>query len=58
MRPDDTYSQVIGSGIVGASVALQLAQNHGVKTTVLESEAHHGYHSTGRSAALFAETYR
>ena len=46
---------VIGAGIAGASVAWWLAP-HG-RTVVLEREAQPGYHSTGRSAALFSETY-
>ncbi|MBU6271201.1 MAG: FAD-binding oxidoreductase [Betaproteobacteria bacterium] len=46
---------VIGAGIAGASVAWWLAP-HG-RTLVLEREDQPGYHSTGRSAALFSETY-
>jgi D-arginine dehydrogenase len=46
---------VIGAGIAGASVAWWLAP-HG-RTLVLEREEQPGYHSTGRSAALFSETY-
>jgi len=46
---------VIGGGIAGASVAHWLAP-HG-RTIVLEREAQPGYHSTGRSAALFMESY-
>jgi D-arginine dehydrogenase len=46
---------VIGGGIAGASVAYFLAP-HG-PVTVLEREAQPGYHSTGRSAALFDESY-
>jgi len=46
---------VVGAGIAGASVAYCLAP-HG-RTVVLERETHPGYHSTGRSAALFSETY-
>ena len=46
---------VVGAGIAGASVAYWLAP-HG-RTVVLEREAQPGYHSTGRSAALFSETY-
>jgi D-arginine dehydrogenase len=47
---------VIGSGIAGASFAYQLSQRPGT-ILVLEREAHAGYHSTGRSAAMFIETY-
>src|SRR4051812_1744548 len=46
---------VIGAGIAGASVAHWLAP-HG-RTIVLERESQPGYHSTGRSAALFMESY-
>jgi D-arginine dehydrogenase len=46
---------VIGAGIAGASVASFLSA-HG-KTIVLERESQPGYHSTGRSAAIFMESY-
>jgi D-arginine dehydrogenase len=46
---------VIGAGIAGTSVAYFLS-NH-AKVVVLERESHAGLHSTGRSAALFSETY-
>jgi D-arginine dehydrogenase len=46
---------VVGAGIAGASIAYFLAPH--VRVVVLEREAHPGYHSTGRSAALFSETY-
>ena len=46
---------VICAGIAGASVAHWLAP-HG-RTIVLERESQPGYHSTGRSAALFMESY-
>jgi len=46
---------VIGGGIAGASVAYWLAP-HG-RVIVLEREDQPGYHSTGRSAALFMESY-
>lgn len=48
---------VIGGGIAGASVAYHLALTHRSRVTILEREPHCGYHSTGRSAALFMETY-
>jgi D-arginine dehydrogenase len=44
---------VIGGGMAGASVAAHLAQHALVR--LLEMEPQPGYHSTGRSAALFAE---
>jgi D-arginine dehydrogenase len=46
---------VIGGGIAGASVAYELAQ-HG-RVVLVEAEATCGYHTTGRSAALFTEAY-
>ncbi|NGZ86178.1 NAD(P)/FAD-dependent oxidoreductase [Duganella aceris] len=46
---------VIGAGIGGASVAYWLSQQ--ARVIVLEGEAQPGYHSTGRSAALFMESY-
>jgi D-arginine dehydrogenase len=46
---------VIGAGIAGTSVAYFMS-NH-AKVLVLERETHAGLHSTGRSAALFSETY-
>ena len=46
---------VIGGGIAGASVAAALSLQGSV--AILERERHAGYHSTGRSAALFAEIY-
>jgi D-arginine dehydrogenase len=46
---------IIGGGIAGASIGYFLAP-HG-RTVLLEREAQPGYHSTGRSAALFLESY-
>ncbi|MBA4112950.1 MAG: FAD-dependent oxidoreductase [Verminephrobacter sp.] len=46
---------VIGAGIAGASVAWELAQN--ARVLLLERESQPGYHTTGRSAALYMETY-
>ncbi|MEZ5774034.1 MAG: FAD-dependent oxidoreductase [Hyphomicrobiaceae bacterium] len=47
---------VIGAGIAGASVAGELA-SRGADVLLLEREEQPGYHSTGRSAAMFIETY-
>ena len=46
---------VIGAGIAGASVAARLADTASV--VLLERESQPGYHSTGRSAAMFMESY-
>ena len=46
---------VIGGGIAGASIAHWLAPR--ARVVLLERESQPGYHSTGRSAALFLESY-
>ncbi len=46
---------VVGAGIAGASVAYFLAPH--ARVAVLEREAMPGYHTTGRSAAMFMESY-
>lgn len=46
---------VIGAGMAGASVAANLAEKS--RVLLLEREDQPGYHSTGRSAALFSEIY-
>lgn len=46
---------VVGAGIAGASIGYFLAP-HG-RVVVLERESQPGYHTTGRSAALFIESY-
>lgn len=46
---------VIGGGIAGLSVAYELS--HAVRVSVLEMESTLAYHTTGRSAATFLETY-
>lgn len=46
---------IIGGGIAGASTGYFLSR-HG-KVAVLERETHAGYHSTGRSAALYTVAY-
>lgn len=45
---------IIGAGIAGASLAAELAPHASV--VLLEAEDQPGYHSTGRSAALWHET--
>jgi D-arginine dehydrogenase len=46
---------VVGAGIAGASLAAELAPH--ARVVLLESEEVAGYHSTGRSAAFWSETY-
>lgn len=46
---------IIGAGIAGASLAWRLAPRHSV--LLLEREDQPGYHSTGRSAAMFMASY-
>lgn len=46
---------VIGAGMAGASVAAELSAHASV--VLLEMEQQPGYHTTGRSAALFSEIY-
>lgn len=55
--PDTAATEVIviGAGIAGASVAARLAPHRQV--LLLERESQPGYHSTGRSAAMFMESY-
>lgn len=47
---------VIGAGIAGASVAARLAQA-GKRVALLDMESQAGYHTTARSAAVFAPSY-
>jgi D-arginine dehydrogenase len=46
---------IVGAGIAGASLAYELAPFG--RVTLLEREDQPGYHTTGRSAALYTETY-
>jgi D-arginine dehydrogenase len=46
---------IAGAGIAGASLAWRLAA--GKRVLLLERETQPGYHSTGRSAAMFMESY-
>lgn len=55
MATDDVDIAVIGGGIAGASAAWAMADRH--RVVLLERESQPGYHSSGRSAALFSETY-
>jgi D-arginine dehydrogenase len=46
---------VVGAGIVGASAAMALGATH--RVLLLEGDSQPGYHTTGRSAAVFEEAY-
>ncbi len=46
---------IIGAGMAGASLAFELARS--ARVCLIEGEDRPGYHSTGRSAALFAPSY-
>ncbi len=46
---------IVGAGMAGASAGYELAAFG--RVIVLERESQPGYHTTGRSAALYAETY-
>lgn len=55
MSTTDLDAVIIGAGIAGASVAAQLSRD--LHVAVLEQESQPGYHTTGRSAAIFSEIY-
>jgi D-arginine dehydrogenase len=46
---------IIGAGIAGASLAAAIGDSASV--LLIEGESHPGFHSTGRSAAFWSETY-
>ncbi|MBP8184042.1 MAG: FAD-dependent oxidoreductase, partial [Rhodoferax sp.] len=46
---------IIGAGMAGASAAYFLAAHR--RVILLERETQPGYHATGRSAAMYSETY-
>ena len=46
---------IIGGGIAGASLGAEIARK--ARTCIVEAETHCGYHSTGRSAAFWLESY-
>ncbi len=46
---------IVGAGMAGASAGYALAAQ--ARVLILEQEDQPGYHTTGRSAALYAETY-
>lgn len=51
----DADIAIIGAGMAGASLAAELAGHASV--LLIEAEDQPGYHSTGRSAAFWAESY-
>ena len=51
----ETEVIIVGAGIAGASLAAFLSESH--RVLLLEAESQPGYHSTGRSAAMFMESY-
>jgi D-arginine dehydrogenase len=53
--PQDFDLIVIGAGIAGASLAFFAAPH--ARVAIVEREPQPGYHSTGRSAAVFAPSY-
>ncbi|MFQ5346575.1 MAG: NAD(P)/FAD-dependent oxidoreductase [Rhodothalassiaceae bacterium] len=53
--PRRTDILVIGAGIAGASAAAELAGR--AEVVLVEGESQPGYHTTGRSAAFYAESY-
>ena len=53
MQPYDFV--IIGAGIAGASMGWELAGQR--RVLLLERESQPGYHTTGRSAALYSATY-
>lgn len=46
---------IIGAGMAGASFAAEVSAH--LSVVLIEAEAHPGYHSTGRSAAFWTESY-
>ncbi|WP_372616712.1 NAD(P)/FAD-dependent oxidoreductase [Falsiroseomonas sp.] len=55
METQDFDAIVIGAGMAGATAAAQLASTH--RVALLEAEESAGYHSTGRSAAIWILNY-
>jgi D-arginine dehydrogenase len=46
---------IVGGGIAGASLGAGIAASR--RTAIVEAESHCGFHSTGRSAAFWLESY-
>jgi D-arginine dehydrogenase len=53
----DVDVAVVGGGIAGVSVAGELAGEPGLRIALLEREGQLAYHTSGRSAAAFLESY-
>ena len=54
----DVHTVIVGAGIAGASLAWRLLQAEPSRSVLLlEAESQPGYHSTGRSAAMFMPSY-
>jgi D-arginine dehydrogenase len=51
----DADIAIIGAGMAGASLAAEIRDS--ARIILIEGEAQPGYHSTGRSAAFWSETY-
>lgn len=51
----DTDIAIIGAGMAGASLAAEIGED--ARVLLIEGESQPGYHSTGRSAAFWSETY-
>ncbi len=56
MVPDFDIA-IVGAGMAGASLAAALVELGATRIVLLEGEERPGYHSTGRSAAFWQETY-
>ena len=48
---------IIGAGMAGASLAVEVAAHSAARVLLLEAEEFPGYHTTGRSAAFYEECY-
>ncbi len=55
MNTDQFDVLIIGAGMVGASTAAYLSETH--KVALIEAEEQAGYHTTGRSAAIWIHNY-
>ena len=55
----DVRIAIVGGGMAGASAACLIAEEagSGADIVVLERESQPGYHTTGRSAAMYTEVY-